>query len=533
MRINALKSRFYSFTLLFFILILTLFAACRTPPPADLRVFAPNDTIAYFEINNLAKTLDALTENKAFQENAKSKKDFSALENVQIAVIVTGFETSEKQITEENSILNLQPHFVAVAETHGWEFQTLALVNNQINAFVRERYGGDTMLETSDKNGGREFVWTAKDGRKAFAFVQKSRIYFSNDDAAIEKCLAAGRGETENLTKNESLSRVYSSKPENNLAFGYISPAGITQIANLTGISTAIEATDNGDERSFIARVLPQILQNTTKEVVWTMGKTERGVEDKFLVTLNQEVSSVTKETFGAAAKNDSNVIEFLPADVVSVTVYNLKNPLIAWRSLLLVTAKNTDAVSGKLLLQFSGKLLEPYGVFDAETFLGAIGPDILTAQFDAEGEKTVVVVTVKDAEKVKKSIAAINFKSAPEKQESADIWRSEDETLTAALIQNKLILGDAESVLKCLRAKQLGTNFKNFPASSAVALTYAREENPAEKIIALLGNAAENKKIETSYTAETGFTEKGIERKIVSDFGLLGTILENISGEN
>ncbi len=533
MRTDALKSRFYSLSFPFFILISTLFAACQIPPPADLRVFAPNDAIAYFEINNLAKTLDALTENKTFQENAKSKKNFSALENIQIAIIVTGFETSEKQITEENFILNLQPHFVVVAETHGWEFQTLALVNNQINAFVRERYGGDTTLETSDKNGGREFVWTAKDGRKAFAFVQKSRIYFSSDEAAIEKCLAAGRGETENLTKNESLSRAYSSKPENNLAFGYISPAGITQIANLTGISTAIETTDNGDERSFIARVLPQILKNTTKEIVWTMGKNERGVEDLFSVSLQPEVSAVTKETLDAGAENNSNVIEFLPADVFSATHYNLKNPLIAWRSLLLVTAKNTDPVSGKLLLQFSGKLLEPYGVSDAETFLSAIGSDILTAQFDAEGEKSVTVVTVKDTEKVKKLIAAINFKAAPEKQENVETWQSEDETLTAGFIQNKLILGDAESVLKCLKTKQNGQNFKGFSVNSAISLTYSKDTDSAEKIVSVLGNVTENKSVADSYLTETSFTKNGVERKTISDFGLLGTILENINSGN
>ena len=532
MRINALKYRFYSSVFLFSFLILFIFTACRTPP-TDLRVFAPNDAIAYFEVNDLAKTLDALTENKTFQENAKRITDFSALENFQVAVIVTGFETSEKQVTEENSILNFQPHFVAVAETHAWEFQTLALVNNQINAFVKERYGGDAALETSDENGGKQFVWTAKDGRKAFAFVQESRIYFGNDDAAIEKCLAAGRGETENLLKNEDFSRTYSSKHENSLSFGYISPAGIKQIANLTGISTAIETTENSEERSFIARILPQILQNTTQEVVWTMNKNESGIEDKIFVTLKAEVLSVTKETLKTGAENNTPATEFLPYDVFSATAYNLKNPLIAWRSLLLVTTRNTDAITGNLLAQFSGNLLDPYGISDAETFLSAIGSDILTAQIDAEGEKSVSIFTVLDAEKVKKSIAEINFKPSPEKQENAEIWQSEDKTLTAGFVQNKLILGDAESVFKCLQTKQNGQSFKVFPISSAVSVTYAKDRDSSDKIIAVLGDAQKDKKIVTSYTTETNFTEKGMERKTISDFGLLGTILENIDSEN
>ncbi|MEO8073397.1 MAG: hypothetical protein ABI686_09115 [Acidobacteriota bacterium] len=499
----------------------------------DLRGFAPNDALAYFEVDDLSKTLDALTENKTFQELAESKKDFSALKNVQIAVFVTGFETSEKQITDENSILNFQPHFVAVAETHAWEFQVRSLIESQLNAFVKERYGESAKLETSDKNGGRNYIWTADDGRKVFAFVEKSRVYFSNDETAIEKCLAATRGETESLLKNENLSRAFSLKSENNLAFGYISPDGIAQIANLTGVSTAIEATENEEERSFIARILPQILRNTTREIVWTAQKNESGIEDKIYVALTTEVSSVFKETLKTNDDNKTNAPDFLPYDVFSATLYNLKNPLIAWRSLLLVTAKNTDAVSGKLLIQFSGSLLEPYGIFDAETFLSAIGSDIVTAQFDAEGEKSVSIFTVKDEEKVKKSIAGINFKSSPENRKNAELWQSEDQNLTAAFIENKLILGDAASVLKCLQTKQNGQNFKGFSVAPAISLTFSKEADSAKKIVSVLGNVNENKSVTSSYLIDTSFTKNGIERKTVSDFGLLGTILVNINFEN
>lgn len=527
MRTVAPKHRFYLLISLFgvfFLITLFLIFIYRTPQTVDLRGFAPNDAIGYFEINDLSKTLDALTENKTFQELAKNKKDFSALKNVQIAVIVTGFETSEKQVTDENSVLNFKPHFVIIAETHAWEFQTNSLVKNQLKAFVEEQYGDDAKLEIS----GNNFVWTANDGRKAFAFVEKSRIYFANDETAIEKCLAAKRGETESLLKNENLQRAFLLKPENNLAFGYISPEGIAQIANLTGVSAAIETTEDEDERSFIARVLPQIVRNTTQEVVWTAQKNGQRIEDKIFISLTTEVSSVLDETLNAPTETETNAPEFLPYDVYSATLYKLRNPQIAWRSLLLVTAKNTDAVSGKLIIEFSGNLLEPYGISDAETFLSSIGSDILTAQFDASGEKSVSIVTVKSAENVKKSIAEINFNSAPENLENAEIWQSKDKLLTAAFIENKLILGDAESVLKCLQTKQNEQYLKSFPASSAVSVTYAKDLDSAEKIIAVLGDVAENKNVSTFYTIETRFTEKGIERGTISDFGLLGMILEN-----
>ena len=160
----------------------------------------------------------------------------------------------------------------------------------------------------------------------------------------------------------------------------------------------------------------------------------------------------------------NSDVREFIPDDVFSATIYNLKEPLSAWHSLLTLTIKNTDPVSGKLLVGFSGSLLEPYGISEAENFLSAIGSDVLTARFDSDGEKSVSVFTVKDAEKLKKSIRAINFKSKSKFVENAEIWQSEDQTLTAAFFQNKLVLGDGESVLRCLQAKQSGKFFKAFP---------------------------------------------------------------------
>ena len=532
MRENAAKIHLLFF--IFFFLIFFSFSACRNYQKTDLRSFAPFEAIAYLEADDLAKTLDSLTENKAFQELATVKPDFSALKNIQFAVIITGFETSENQVSSENSILNFKPHFVAIADTHAWQWQTLSLVKNQLNNFVRESYGADTKFEEFEKNDGKWFTWTASDGRKVFAFVQDSQIFFSNDDSAIEKCLAAKRGEIDSLTKNENLSRAYSIKNENNLAFGYISPEGVAQIANLAGVTAAVETTENEDGRSFIAQALPQIVRNTTNEIVWTAQKSEFGIEDNYFISLKPETTSVVKETL-ATTETQSNSEEFLPSDFFSATSYNLKNPLIAWRSLLFLTAKNTDAVSGNLILQFSDSLLKPYGISDAENFFSAIDSEIITAQFDSDGEKSVVIATVKDTEKVKKSIAEINFKAQPESFDNANIWKYADGELSAAFIENKLILGDSASVLSCLKAKKSGENFtknpyyKKFEVNQSAAVTFGKVVDSAEKIVEVLSHRQENKKVTTYYLTETRFSEKGIERKTISPFGLIGTILEQL----
>jgi hypothetical protein len=129
-----------------------------------------------------------------------------------------------------------------------------------------------------------------------------------------------------------------------------------------------------------------------------------------------------------------------------------------------------------------------------------------------------------------------INFNAPSEKRENAEVWFSENKQLAALFIENKLLLGDGESVLKCLQAKRSGQNFTKTPKfqwfaeSQAVAVTFGRDADSATKIVEVLGKKkGENKKLATFYSTETRFTEKGFERKTVSDFGLIGTILQQI----
>lgn len=512
-----------------FILIAAAFflTACRRPPKTDLRKLVPRETLVYLESNDVAATLEALSANPAFQTLAENRVDYSALKNIQAALAVTGFETSE-----ENAALHLKPRFVAVAETHAWRWQAVSIVENQLDSFVKKNYGATAKLEKIERDGGEFFTWTAADQRRVFAFAQNSLIYFGSDAAAIEKCLAVKKGAAEGLARNDFFNRA---EAENNLAFGYVSSDGIKQIAALAGISVAVNSSEEPDERDFIARIVPEILQHTTEEIVWTANRTTRGIEDKYSVNLTPETAFAIKEIFDSNAAAPVNFINFLPPDVFSATRYNLKNPLISWRRSNLLTAKNADVLSGKLLLEFSGKLLEPYGILDAETFLSAVDSPLVTAQFDAENTKSVTIAAVKETDKLKNSISKeINFKKPPEKLSNAEIWFSDDKNLAAAFIENKLVLGDGESVLKCLRTGQNTVKnpaFQRFAESRSVAATFGTDAEAAGKIVKVPAQVKDDhRKSATFYTTETRLTENGFERVTVSDFGLIGAILGKLN---
>jgi hypothetical protein len=501
----------------------------------DMRLLAPAETLVYLESRDLGAALQALTENKAWESEATERPDFSQLKNIQVAVAVTGFETSEKQVTDQSAILNFKPRFVLIGDTHAWHSTAVSIVENQIGGFARKIYVEDVKLEKSDKSGAKFYVWTSADGRKLFSAVSGSVIYVGNDAELLDKCLSVRRGEAENLLKNENLESARAGAGENPLAFGYVTQEGVTQISKMLGISTAIEASEEDIIRSFVAKILPDVLQKSVRELVWTARKTEQGIEDKIFVRTDGEVSSVFKETLVTTGENQFSSAKFLPIQFDSITFYNLQNPQVAWRSVLIVASNQMEGASGRILIQFSNAFFEPYGIADGEAFLSAAGTEIVTARFDEEGEKAVVVAEVKDIEKVKKSISdEINFKAKPEKQGNAEIWQSEDKVLAAAFVENKIILGDRESVLECLRAKESGKNFArtiqfhNLAKSSALAATISKDGESAQKIIGVLGKAREDKNTYTGfYTAHTQFVGNGFERRIVSDFGLLGAIVE------
>ncbi len=531
---NHIVRQIFAFSLLFS--IFCLLSAC-TYQSTDLRRFAPIETSVWLESNDIENALNSITENKTFQKITTDKTDFSALDGVQIAIAVTEFETSEKQITDQQSILNFKPKFAVIAETHAWSWQTNSLVENNLDSFIRKQYGADAKLEKNPKDNGTLYKWTSNDNRESFAFVEGSLIFFGNNLESIEKCLAAKNGSAENLTKNDLLNSKRESA-NNLLAFGYISGDGIKQIADLIGVKQAIDTTEAEAPRSFIAKILPEIVRGTIKEISWTAIKNENKIEDKFFIETTPEISTVLKETIVPNTKNEQTSAEFLPAEIFSATRYNLENPQIAWRSLLITAAKQLDETSAKILLAFSDSFFVSYGVSNGENFLSSIKSEIWTARFDAEGDKSAAIVKIKDAQKLKSSLVEdFDFKVSGEKNGDAEIYKAKTENISAAFVGEFLIIGDSESVIKCLNAKASGQNFAKtgkfaeISGSNAVSITFSNDIDSAKNTAKVLGSLKnENEQIFTTFTTETRFIGRGFERKTISDFGFIGTILEQFT---
>ena len=510
---------------------LWLIASCSSKP-TDVRAVMPGDAQVYLESNDVGKALRAVTEHEAFKKTAKTVPDLSALDGVRLAIAVTGFKREDEQAGDEQVVGKVIPQFVAAAETNAWNYQAIGFTENKLGEFINDIYGGGVQLERFPRHEGDYFVWTAQDGRKAYGLVIGSLVFFGNDESAIEKCVAVRKGEGDSFAKSGKL------PAGDHLASGYVSQEGVGQISNIAAVQLAIGSGEEEESRRFIAAVLPEIVRNSVKEVTWMASKTETGVIDRHLLTMNPEIAQVLNETMSPAAGAPGDLETFLPENAASVTRYSLNDPQAAWRSVLSSMQKLTDPMRGQLIGTFADSLFEPYAVEASEPFFQSVGPEIFTATFDAEGEESVAIAAVKDLIKLKTSvIKEIDLSKAPANEFNAEIWRSEDGSQAVAIVGNVVILGHADGVIECLKARNEQKGAARYPLqltnSRSVSKTYDRDPEGIVSVVQVMVEKKDGEPAPPSISlTETRFTTTGIEREVSSEFGLIGTIIEQFTKE-
>ena len=527
----------FPFSILGFVslcLCVSVVAISCSPKPADLRAMMPGDSLVYLESTDLGAVMQTITDRPAFREAAKSVPDFSALNGVKLAVAVTDFETKEEPVTEENSNLKFIPHFVAAIETNAWNFQANSFTENQLGEFVNHVYGGEVVLESYSKNDGRYYEWKTSDGRKAYALVQGSVIFFANDESSIDKCLAVKRGEAESIAKNAKIT------DGDRLAFGYVSPDGVAQLSSILGMYLAIGSSEQDEIRQFVSHVVPKILRNSIEEVTWTSTPGTDGIEDTFNFHTRNDLGKVFAETLRPSdvGSNQERVLEFVPAEAISATRYDLKDPQLAWRTVVLSAGASTDHPSADVVaIGLLQQALEPYGVEDEEMFLSSVRGLIHTVRFDPDDQEIAVIGTIGDRAKLLKSVAQeLKTSASPVKEGDAEIWRSED-GFTLAVLGDLFVLGDSKAVEQCLvgRTNKTWSPFGERLAASplgATSLTISRNSDAAARIGDILTEKS-GKLVVGASSVGTHFKTDRIERREVSDFGLVGWIITQFGNDD
>ncbi len=495
----------------------------------ELRESLPADSLAFFEMRNAGSILRSMAKNAADDR----VRDFSMFDDIDIAVAVSGFETSEQELSGETSVLNLRFKFAAVAETNGWGWQTRQFVDGALSELVAKEFGKGVERTSKTTGYGSLTVWSAADGRKTYAFTEGSRIYFGNDEPFLGRCVASARGEIKSIIEDEELEALYR-RNSGAVVFGYMPKRAITKFASIAGVSAAVSGSEDSGVRGFISRVVPQLIDNSVESVLWSARQNSLGIEDEITLRTNREVSEIFGETMQTGDGDYRDLFRFVPENTASLTKYNLRNPRIAYRSLILVAGRNVDPVSANLLGTISEALLGSYGIEDPEKFLDSIKGEIVTLELDDSERSAAALSTVKHKDSLIESLvaeirAAGNLGSPPDGG-----FQSFGEEFAAAIVDGFVITGDRKAVEECLKTKGnavallTGKRFESLGKSGAPAVSVAEERDDYGFLYesGSKGGSLKN----NIYFSETSFGKGGIIRRYESKFGLIGTLLSNIT---
>lgn len=518
-RLRVTKSRCVSSVLLT-VVVATLFSLSCGDAPTGLRSMAPRDSVIYIETPDMGRLLRTLAENSGAARDTESL-DPSILDGVELAVAVTGFSSSELQVTDAESVLNFKPQFTLIADTHAWSWQVKPIVEGSIGKFVISNYGPGTKVETGVRDGFERYTWTAPDDRKAFAAVKGTLVFFSNTEDNIDSALAVSERKEESLLRNERLSIQYSNAA-GKLAFGFVTKEGVKQLSQFAGISTAIESTEElaPGEQGAVAGILSQVIGNGVEEMVWTSREDSGEIEDVIDIRLGSDISEALVESMRPDTKADDEIFKLVPGDAYSVTRYNLQNPRVAFRSMILASASKIEGPAAALIAPIGASLLEPYGVDDPEAFLSACDPFIVTVQFDEDGDRSAAIVKIPGLEEQISDRGKLEISGDSASAREGDY----------------LILGDPDSVKRCLAAGTRdaaapeGTRLNAAPKFTFArrpehtAVTVRREGSEFVSAASLFGKV--DGSVERFSITMTDFERTGVKRTYRSKLGFPGYLI-------
>lgn len=495
--------------------------ACSSTP-TDLRKLAPAETIIYLETNNLGTALRSVFESRPIKESGLKVPDLPALDGVQAAVAITGFEMKEQKLTDEQSVGKITPKFALIADTHKWNFQARAFAEAKLGAFVAEIYGSEPKLEKSEKAGGSYFAWTAADGRKAFALVIDGLIYFGNDEALIDHAIAVRKGESAAID-----AKAMHPANTDDLAYGYISPDGMAQLANVLGVRLAAESSEEGEVRTAIAGVIPKLLRGAVTDVHWTAQNKGGGIEDRWEINMPQDIAAVFAETMAAAdGVPDRAFANVIPANARSATRYHLKNPQAAWRSVVLTAEHLSDPFTARVFSEIGTALFEPYGIGDPEAFLSSVDGQIVTVSL-GDGEQAAAIVKPAASGQLKGLLPELDpAAKKPAGQEPLDV--------AIQYTGDLAIIGEKDTVAACMApGKKTEVADKPFPAKGAPIGSIFTDDASVREIAAFLGEETAANPVKAFSHSETNFTKAGAVRTTTSEIGFFGTIIGMLSDGN
>ena len=526
------------------------------PSTADMADYAPADSIVYVEFNDLAAVAQAIQHSEVWEAAApithSKPADSSRIKRLvaragigplpavlfaraQVALVVIDLNASE-----ENETLKVKPEIAIIVETHtsGWRTKPAAV--EAIKQLANFAYGASMCNERSSDANYIECSVAGGD-RKIVGAVDGTLVVIGNSDNAVRRCLDVRHGARPSLRTDTELLKVRANVTSpTTLGFGYISPANSAKL--FSWAAPLLMGQAPGDQQ--LEQLLAVSAGKVLRGVAWTASPTPRGIEDRFLFSLEPGVVSRLQPAF-ETSERDENFWKLVPDGFESLTIYRNKAPATAWTSLDSAMSFKLDALPAVLFGSLLRSSLSVYGISDPKEALTTVSPPLLTLK-SSHTEGSILVARVSDEAKLKQTLTKEVF-TADKGQILEGLNTDPDaaKEFTAVFADGYVLLGKTEymrSSLAALRQNAAGGQKelqRSAKESSAPIVTYANDEarinNFVSTLLQLQGRKLSDQELLSLQntlrksgfaSTETRLNAFGIERTTHSAFGQFSTLV-------
>ena len=475
------------------------------PRKIDLSQYAPADSLAFVEANDLAAVSNGIEQTQAWQALAApigaparlspnrfwitlarwtgiGYIDAILFARAQVAVVFSG-----AQGAQSGSTLTIKPLATFIVETHTSQRRMKEAVERHIEELARRVYKDPVFVKKRVENSELE-EWTSADGTHQIIFTfLDTAVIVGNDEASVLHALRAGSGNIQSLHDavefNDARRRTEASTAA---IFGFVSQAGIKSLLQAYAFSRGGSSTDAVAG----ARIFADTFGGLVKNVGWSAKFIDQFVDDRCSIALAEGVADKLRGNITPERAPDLTNLPFVPDDVYSLSLYRLHDSGGFWSDFNAAVSAHTDVIGAIAARPMLKTVLKSYGIDDPDVFTRAIGTRVQTIRFE-ENSPAVLVADAFDRPALRNlALRRLGKSPATETLGNAELLVSTD-NWAAAFTENVFLIGPAEMVRRCLSAQADG---RSLPATEAfrksqqhidvslpiIALTFTNDQRAA-----------------------------------------------------
>lgn len=545
------------------ILVVAAWVWWNRPQSSDMAIYAPADALVYLECNSLLDVVDAIAGTDAWKElspllgtsgsqppNRWLTRVISwtgigptrtvILARAQLATVMLDLGAKEQGET-----LTIKPEAAILIETHTAERRIRPTVEEALRLFAEKSYRQTTLKRTAV--AGSEFlVWSAPTSeRQIVATIDGTLVIIGNSERAVKTCLEVRRGQRPSLKSHPEMQQMRRHlAAADTLAFGFISSSNAARLFSLG--APLLFGRAPGDAR--FDRIIGTSASKVLAGVGWSSRVASGGIEDHYLFSLQSTLVSRLQQHF-RPTNTPIQVLDMLPNDVHSVSVYRFENPVATWQLLETTLSSQLDTLSAMLVSSLLKSALTPYGIEDPERFLNLIGPELSTVRLTRETEQSTLIAEVRDEASLRQLLLGPNERDLKHNSiGEAELIEIPGTMIAVSFLKARVLIGPPADLQLHLRA---ATGNRATPdrikkvehflgrSNSASVVTYTRESDRVMKFVQAISRASGgtiaarestelSRKIEQlPYSAtETTLGDQGLERITRSSFGQFASLV-------